>query len=892
MKNLTIGIIAHVDSGKTTLSEAMLYLSGSIRQFGRVDKGASFLDNDQLERSRGITIFSKQARFTYGDTSFVLIDTPGHTDFSAETERTLKILDAAILLISASEGIRPQTTVLWELLESYDIPVFIFFNKMDQGAGDRSALTEDIKKLTDDAAVDFTDFEILSGADDNTDPAADDIYEQIAMCSDEAMDEFLKEGVVSGDTIARLIVSRQLFPCFFGSALKMDKVTELLSAIDRYCPSPVYPEEFSAVVYKIGHDNDNTRLTFVKITGGSIRTKSLLPDGEGRSKINQIRLYSGDKFTLAEEASAGDICAFTGLKESYAGMTFGNAAQYMSPKLIPVLSYRVIPDEGSDPVTLLPVFRVLEEESPELSVTWDEDGRDIYIFVMGQVQLEIITSILKDRFNVNVTFDSGEVMYRETIASPVIGAGHFEPLRHYAEVHLLMEPLPEGSGLIFDRALSTDTLSENWQRQILSVLKDYRHTGVLTGSPLTDMRITLIAGKAHIKHTEGGDFRQACVRAVRQGLMMADSILLEPYYRFSLELPTDCIGRAMTDLERLGAVFSSPETGRLENMSAINGRGPVASLKDYPAELASYTKGSGSISFIPDGYSPCHDSEEVIARKAYDPERDLRNPADSVFCSHGAGVLIPWHEVYEHVHIPIEGIKTGDGYEEGEVISGTDDPYYALGTDEIDAIISGISGANKNPKKAGRVWKKKHDYYAVNGIPSSSGQNHSGKAAGSKSTASFGLNAAMSAFPVTDADCMLVDGYNVIFAWEDLKLLANDNIDSARDALIEILGKYSAMTDTRVIAVFDAYKVKGHGRENYKMHNIEIAFTSEDETADRYIERFTNQLGRKARVVVVTSDAAERNIARGQGCRIISSKEFRMHIEDLTENYNKTYGIE
>ena len=868
MKKITIGIVAHVDSGKTTLSEAMLYLSGGIRKLGRVDKGDSFLDTDTMERKRGITIFSKQARFSFGETEFTLIDTPGHADFSAETERALRVLDYAVLLISAEDGIKGQTKILWQLLSSYQIPVFLFFNKMDRPGADREALFAAVRDLTQDAAVD------LSVPFD----------EQAALCSEEAMEEFLETDSVSDETIRTLTAQRKLFPCLFGSALRTDGVEDLLRALDRFTQPRDYPAEFSASVYKIMRDTDGAKLTLVKITGGSLKTKTALPDGEKESKINQIRFYSGEKYTQADEAFAGDVCVLTGLKESFAGQSFGAGETSSKTILSPVLNYRVIAEEPSDPVKLLPVFKTLEEESPELSVSWDEDKKDIYVSLMGLMQLEVLSSVLKERFQISVSFDTGNVLYKETIAAPAIGVGHFEPLRHYAEVHLLLEPLERGAGLVFESNVSSDRLSKNWQRLILTHLKERQHRGVLTGSPITDMKITLVAGKAHLKHTEGGDFRQATYRAVRQGLMMTESILLEPFYRFSLEVPQANIGKALLDLDQMQAEFTAPEFQEGSELQVINGRGPVSSLKDYPAELASYTKGQGSLRLIPDGYGLCHNAEEVIAEKAYDPQSDLRNTADSVFCFHGAGHIIPYDEVYAYMHLAFDGT---DARAPEEILSSKEAAAAArtaskaaLGTDEVDAIIRGISSSGSRSSK-----KRKKSFGEE--TPSGNAKN-----TGARKVRISGLSGKPSVFPLEEADLTLVDGYNVIFAWEELSALAKENIDSARDALIDTLSKYASMVHGDVIAVFDAYKVKGRAGENTRQQDIQIVYTAEEQTADQYIERFANENAGKKRIAVITSDGVEQVVASAQGCMLLSSREFKARFDALSRKINDTYGIQ
>lgn len=864
MKKITIGIIAHVDSGKTTLSESILYLTNVIRQFGRVDKGASFFDDDSNERSRGITIYSKQARFSYGDTSFILIDTPGHSDFSAETERTLQVLDYAILLISAPEGIKGQTETLWRLLHDYHVPLFIFFNKMDQANGQKEDCLKQIKSLSKDAAVDFS----TNGTEA--------FFEEVALCAEDAMEEYLNSGQISEGRIAEMIGQRKLFPCFFGSALLSDGVEELLAALDRYTRMPEYPDEFSARVYKIARSADDQRLTFVKITGGQLKAKTLLPDGEEESKVNQIRFYSGNKFQVEDIAYAGDICALTGLKESYAGEGFGKEEQQILPLLMPILRYRVNLPFGVDAVQVLPFFRTLEEESPELSVLWEEETKELSVSVMGAIQLEILTTVLKERFHLDVTFDTGEVMYMETITRPVIGVGHFEPLRHYAEVHLKMEPLETGSGLVFASEVSTDRLAKNWQRLILTHLAERTHKGVLTGAPITDMKITLINGKAHLKHTEGGDFRQAVYRAVRQGLMMTENALLEPFYRFTLEVPSENLGRALNDLSLMQSSFDAPDLNAERGTSLIRGRGPVSSLKDYPTELASYTKGQGQLTFFPDGYGPCHNAEDVIGRKGYDPLRDVRNTPDSVFCSHGAGVIVPYDEVYDHMHLDFDGRdKRAEQIRDPSMSRSVSD--IPLGTEEVDAIIAKISGSNANEKKS-PGWKKK-----ISGQSTEKNGSMLGYVRSAPGIAPFSFE---------DAELVIVDGYNVIFAWEDLNQLAKDNIDAARDSLIETLSKLRSLLHTEVMVVFDAYRVKGHSSEQTLFSDIHVVYTDTDTTADQYIERFTNALARKRKVVVVTSDGAEQDITRGHGCRLLSSRELKNRIDDLSTRFNERFHVQ
>jgi len=870
-----------------------LYLTGTIRKFGRVDKGASFLDDQEMERARGITIYSKQARFSYGDTEFILIDTPGHADFSAEMERTLQVLDYAVLLISAADGIQGQTQTVFRLLEQYQIPVFVFFNKMDQPGADRERLLQTFRGKLSSDAVDFTQKDKEAW------------YDAIAMCSENAMELFLETGSVPEDLIRDLISERKLFPCFFGSALKQEGVEAFLKALDLYTQEGDYPDTFGARVYKITRDTDGSRLTMMKITGGILKARTVLPDGDTEGKVHQIRIYNGSRFTLRDEVRAGEICAVTGLKNSYTGQGFGTDELEVLPLVAPVLRYRVVLPEGEDPVKALGQIRVLEEENPELSVTWEEAHQSVYVSVMGEVQLQILTALLRERFGLSVTFDDGEIMYRETIARAVIGAGHFEPLRHYAEVQLLLEPLERGSGIILENAADTDRLAANWQRLILTNLAEKQHRGVLTGSPLTDVRITLLTGKAHLKHTEGGDFRQAVYRAVRQGLMMTESILLEPWYRFFLTVPAESVGRAMTDLDRAGAGFEGPQIDAESQMAVITGRGPVSSLKDYVQEVTAYTRGQGHLQLISDGYDTCLHTQDVIKAKGYDPLSDIRNTPDSVFCTHGSGYIVPYDQVYKHLHTPLGGYYAGyltkdPGIGEAvqdDAVSGRgadtqeiQEPNRSIGTEEIDEIISRISGANRRDSR--RDHKKRTGWKKRFGERGGSAAG-TGGFGGTESAGSAGRSTVKvpQLFSLEMADRVIVDGYNVIFAWQELSDLARINIDSARDALIDILSELASMIAGSVSVVFDAYKVKGHSSERMLLQGIEVLFTAQEETADQYIERFTNEYGRKMRIAVITSDGLEQIITRGQGCLLVSSRELQAHIERLRKAMREKYDV-
>lgn len=830
MKKLVLGMIAHVDAGKTTLSEALLYHSGAIRSMGRVDNRNTFFDTREAERERGITIFSKQAVFTLPNMSVTLLDTPGHVDFSTEAERTLSVLDYAILVISGADGVQDHTETLWSLLSLYHVPTIIFVNKMDQPGADEQALLREIQSRLSDNAVNLTH--------------PDD--EELSLLSEELLQEYLETGAVSRTKLPELIRARALFPCFFGSALKNIGITEFLEALDTLTLEPEYPKEFGARVFKITYDNDRTRLTHLKITGGTLQTKCALL---GEEKIDRIRIYSGEKFTAVTEVSAGDVCAVTGLVSSKAGDAYGSAVGESSPVLEPVLTYHVRP-KNMDAVQLLPHMRLLEEENPSLHVVWEESNREIQVMVMGVVQLEILERELRTRFGAEVTFDTGSIVYKETIADTVEGVGHFEPLRHYAEVHLVLEPLPAGSGLEFRSDLSTDLLSLNWQRLILTHLNEKRHRGVLTGSFLTDVRITLVAGKAHPKHTEGGDFRQATYRAVRHGLMQAENILLEPVYAFKIILPEESIGRVMHDLDRMHASFTREEDQN--GLAVLAGRAPVYCFRDYPAELPSVTKGRGHISWHVDGYAPCHNATEIIAEKAYNPESDLRNPAGSVFCSHGSGFPVPWYEVTQYMHLPSvwaehDTLATQSIHRRDNLVETLD---LSLGTEEIDAILAKTYHANassgkKPPKKAPESKPYRGTENRQNNGP----------------------------------QYLLVDGYNIIHAWPELAALAEINMDAARGQLMDTLCNYRGYHNCELIVVFDAYRVKGHDTEYFDYHNIHVVFTKEAETADRYIERFTHVHAGKYNIRVATSDGMEQIIIRGAGSLVVSAREFLLEVQ-------------
>lgn len=842
-----IGILAHVDAGKTTLSEALLYNAGITKALGRVDKGNAYLDTDELEKQRGITIFSKQAEFIWKDLEVTLVDTPGHVDFSAEMERTLQILDYAILVISASNGVQSHTRTLWELLKMYKVPTIIFVNKMDMPDTDKALLLSELKSKLDDSCIDFTDIqEVMSN-------------EEVAMTNESLMEEFLSCGKIDIEDIKRGISDREIFPCHFGSALKNDKIIDLLDGLNTYIDEKKYPDKFSAKVYKINRDSQGNRLTYIKVTGGVLRVKDIIDDSE--EKINQIRIYSGDKYRTANEIYSGEVCAVTGLTKTYSGENLGIENDNNDVILEPVLMYRVVLPQEIDAAMMLPKLKQLEEEDPTLAIKWNEDLKEIQVCLMGEVQIEILKKLVLDRFKVAIEFDQGNVVYKETISNTVEGVGHFEPLRHYAEVHLRLEPGEIGSGLTFETECSEEILAKNWQRLILTHLQEREHKGVLTGSGITDMKITLVSGRAHLKHTEGGDFRQATYRAVRQGLKMAQSVLLEPYYDFRLEIPTEMLGRAMTDIERIYGKINPPEN--YGEYSVITGYAPVVTIRKYREDIAAYTKGQGKITCTLKGYLPCHNQEEIVEAYGYDSEADTFNPTGSVFCAHGAGFYVSYDKVYEYMHIGLENQPDKEYvYNDNKIVSGEYKEEW-IGIDEVDAIINQTYNANKKSEGENKRnnWKKsrnEQDYFDYKGSKSVNSE--------------------------TREKYLLVDGYNVIFAWDDLKELAAVNIDGARGKLMDILCNYQAICKCELIVVFDAYRVKGHDTEISDYHNIHVVFTKEAETADQYIEKFAHQNGRKYNVTVATSDGLEQIIIRGQGCNLISSRELKEEIDRATKD--------
>lgn len=835
MKRLTIGILAHVDSGKTTLSEGLLYCTGMLRKLGRVDHGDAFLDTHALEKSRGITIFSKQARLLYGDCEFTLLDTPGHVDFSTEAERTLSVLDYALLVVSGSEGIQPHTETLFKLLCRYSVPTFVFINKMDISHLSRQELMGGLKRLGD-GFIDFSD-----------DVPKDEFYDGLAMCSEDMMEQYLDTGTVPADTIRQSIRQRQVFPCFFGSALKLEGIKELLAGLEEYTTEPPRGDEFGARIFKISDDPQGARLTHMKITSGCLKVKDVLHGSGWAEKADQIRIYSGAKYQTVDQAPAGMVCAVTGLTSAHPGDGLGAEAGAPFPVLEPVLAYRAVLPEGVDAHKALSALRKLEDADPALHVAWNEGLQEIRVQLMGEVQLEIVQSLLKERFGLDIGFDQGGILYKETITSTVEGVGHYEPLRHYAEVHLLLQPLEAGGGLVFSTGCKEDELDKNWQRLILTHLKEKTHLGVLTGSPITDMSITLVAGKAHLKHTEGGDFRQATYRALRQGLMQAESRLLEPWYSFSLQVPQECVGRAMNDLQAMGAIFDPPE--QRQEDAVISGTAPVIKLQGYPAVLTGYTKGRGRLSCEGARYLPCHNSDEVIAAIGYDPESDTDNPADSVFCSHGAGHTVKWNAVFDNMHIPaVLRPKSEPEHEHAAPILSRSDE------EELIRIYERTYGPiRSNPIAAFR--------------PSVSVQSQG-----------FRLPEATETGP----EYLLVDGYNIIFAWDDLAAIAKEDMDLARSRLVNLMCNYRGLHRCEIILVFDAYRIKGNTGSVETVNNISVVYTKEAETADSYIERTTHELSKNYRVQVATSDRMEQLIIIGNGAMRISADAFRKEV-DRTE---------
>lgn len=861
-KHVCIGLLAHVDAGKTTLSEAMLYESGMIRDKGRVDKGSAFLDTYELEKERGITIFSKQAVLSFQDWNITLLDTPGHIDFSAEMERTLQVLDYAVLVISAANGVQAHTRTLWKLLDRYHIPVFLFINKMDQPSTNQECVMKELKEKLDEGCIAFDSSSLTAGQYPQS------FCESAALMDETLLDFFLETGSVAPEHIRELIGKRRLFPCFFGSALKGEGVKLFLQGISSHMIDRKYPEKFAARVFKISRDVQGNRLTYMKITGGTLRVKMLLPETE--EKVNQIRIYSGEKYETVTEAQPGMVCAVTGLKNAAPGSVFGIEKPPVMPVLEPVLNYKIVLPEGTNAKQMLPKLKELEEEEPMLHIIWNEKLQEIQAKLMGEVQTEILKRLVQERFQTEISFGSRSIVYKETITDMVEGVGHFEPLRHYAEVHLILEPGESGSGLTFLSAVSEDELDRNWQRLILSHLNEKEYTGVLTGSPVTDMKITLAAGRAHKKHTEGGDFRQATYRAVRQGLMQACSVLLEPYYDVVIEVPEEHTGRVMSDMERMKGTFEAPSVSG--GVCVLTGKVPAVNIQEYQQELNSYTRGLGQLTCVVRGYEACHNAEEVIEEKHYEPGADLENPADSVFCSHGAGVTVSWDKVKDAMHIES---KLPEFQSRETVAAKEREPverpvFYEeawIDTEEVERILSRTYQANSKEKNSG---KRRFTKEKVRAVPE---------------------NFAKTTVKIREKrkEYLLVDGYNVIYAWEDLKELADENIDAARGKLLDAMSNYQGIRGGTLIVVFDAYRVQCHAEEMLPYHNIFVVYTKEAQTADQYIEKFAHDNRDRYEVTVATSDSMEQIITRSQGCHLLSARELkeesvRQHRE-LMEDY-------
>ena len=842
-KQIVLGILAHVDSGKTTLSEAMLYRTGVTRRLGRVDHKDAFLDTDALEKARGITIFSKQALLTAGDTDITLLDTPGHVDFSTETERTLQVLDYAVLVVSGTDGVQSHTETLWRLLRRYHVPTFVFVNKMDLPGMERQELLAQLNRRLGEGFVDF-------GAEQA------DRDEALALCDENLMDRMLDAGQLQDADLIPAIARRHVFPCWFGAALKLEGVDALLDGLDRYTrPAPAL-EAFGAKVFKVSQDEQGARLTWLRVTGGELKVKAQLTgeaDGEPwAEKANQLRLYSGAKYTLTEAIGPGQVCAVTGLTKARPGEGLGAERDSDLPVLEPVLSYQVLLPEGADVHAALGKLHRLEEEEPQLHVVWNETLGEIRVQLMGEIQLEVLRSLLAERFGLEVEFGPGGILYKETITEPMEGVGHYEPLRHYAEVHLKLEPLPRGSGMQFAADCREEVLDKNWQRLVLTHLEEKQHLGVLTGSPLTDVKITLIAGRAHLKHTEGGDFRQATYRAVRQGLMLAKSQLLEPWYAFRLEVPAENIGRAMSDIQRMEGTFDPPESG--EETAVLIGFAPVSTMRSYPMEVVSYTRGRGHLSLTLDGYRPCHNAQEVIAAIGYEPEHDLDNPADSVFCAHGAGFVVPWDQVRSHMHVDSGWGKSTRPEQEAAVPQRRAMAYRA--TLEEDAELLKIfertyGPIKRDPLAAFRpVQKRERPDFAAEQWEIA-------------------------------PEYLLVDGYNIIFAWDELNALSKESLDAARHKLMDILCNYQGFQKCVLILVFDAYRVPGSPGSIEQYHNIHVVYTKEAETADMFIERVTHEIGRNRRVRVATSDGMEQIIILGHGALRVSARMFHEEVQNV-----------
>ena len=836
----SVGLLAHVDAGKTTLSEAMLYCSGARRVLGRVDHRDAFLDTHSLERSRGITIFSKQAQLETPTRQITLVDTPGHVDFSPETERVLPVLDCAVLVISGTDGVQSHTLTLWELLKKYNVPTVLFISKMDLPGKEKEELLRQLQEKLSPGCVDFTQGE-------------DAVFEAAAMCDETLLEVYLQTGQISREDMQKLVEKRVLIPCLFGSGLKLDGVESLLDVLDRYVPGGSYFEEFSARVYKISRDPQGARLTWLKVTGGILETRRQIDyvnqKGERFSeKVVQLRLYAGEKFTPAEQVQAGQLCAVTGLTETYAGQGLGAETGSDGSVLEPVMTYRLNLPAGCSEVAVLPKLRQLEEEDPQLHLLWEENTKQLHVQIMGKVQLEVLGSVIAERFGLEVTFDDPRIYYKETIAAPVEGVGHFEPLRHYAEAHILLEPLPRGSGLVFDTVCSPDVLDMQYQRLILGHLAEKQHKGVLMGAPITDMKLTLLVGKAHLKHTEGGDFRQATYRAVRQGLMQAESVLLEPWYAFTLRVPTAQVGRAITDIRTMCGSFDTPVTEG--DNSVLSGLVPASEIGDYATQVASYTQGMGQLQLTLSGYAPCHNTQAVLARYPYDPRADLENTPDSVFCAHGAGFNVPWDQVHQYMHLE-SGLKNKN----------TQNPQLItrnihLDDKELEAIMLREFGPEKR-----RVFHAPENRPATEEVIIR---------------------------PPRD-NAIIVDGYNIIFAWEELAALANEDLDAARRRLCDILSSFAGYRKCYLVLVFDGYKAKGNPGEKEAFHNIQVVYTKENQTADAYIEALVDQIGKNYAVRVATSDSLVQLSSLRSGVLRMSARELKLEVEAAQKEMKKYF---
>lgn len=870
MKRLTIGILAHVDAGKTTLAESLLYTTGSIRKLGRVDHKDAFLDTFELERQRGITIFSKQAKFTLDDMEVTLLDTPGHVDFSAEMERTLQVLDYAILVISGSDGVQGHTETLWRLLSKYQIPTFLFINKMDMEGNSRDTLLQELKSKLNDGCINFSHIEDSEGW-----------MEELAMSDEALLESFLEDNYIEESSIPILIHDRKIFPCYFGSALKLNGVDSLIFDIKKYSINPIYKDDFAAKVFKISRDEQGNRLTYMKITGGSLKVKKLLSNETTlnkdklqsmdiwEEKVEQIRIYSGTKYETIEEGLAGMVCAVTGLTKTYPGEGLGAEERSHSPILQAVLNYQLILPTEIDPFMMLQKLRILEEEDPKLHILWHENLKEIHIQLMGEVQVEVLKSVIEERFGIKVGFGSGNIVYKESIGEAVIGIGHFEPLRHYAEVHLMLEPGEIGSGITIDSLCSEDVLGRNWQNAVINHIKEKEHIGVLTGSPITDIRITLVNGRAHLKHTEGGDFRQATYRAIRHGLKRGKSVLLEPYYSFRLDVPAENIGRAMNDLSKMHGSFSNPHT--IMDMAVIKGTVPVSTFSGYHTEVLSYTKGRGKLTCTLNGYDRCHNQDEVIEKMKYDSEADFFNPTSSVFCAHGAGFVVEWDKVEDYAHLEsgINASKKEVWNQDIIITEPKTSSSMVITEDELEDIFK---------RTYGGIKQKVTSSYTRFGHEKKSVVNTGGYVRPSNPKKNMNLKT-----------YLLVDGYNIIFSWEDLNELAKFNMDGARTKLMDILCNYQGYKNYTVIIVFDAYRVKGNIGEVIKYNNINVVYTKEAETADSYIEKTTNDLTKEHNVIVATSDALEQMIIMGFGATRLSAKDLHEDIQRISDEMKATY---